>query len=53
MLPTVAQVLEMDAVRRWEPRVVAGEESLGGWCGGCMRSSCRTAARLLRGGSWC
>src|SRR5215831_15621697 len=28
MLPSVGQVLEMDAVRAGEPRVVAGEESL-------------------------
>src|SRR5215475_8442848 len=47
MLPTVAQVLEMDAVRAGEPRVVAGGESLGRWVHAIELPD---AARLLRGG---
>ena len=50
MLPTVAQVLGMDAVRRGEPRVVAGEESLGRLVRWVHAIELPDAARLLRGG---
>src|SRR5204863_469844 len=50
MLPTVAQVLEMDAVRAGEPRVVAGEESLGRLVRWVHAIELPDAARLLRGG---
>ena len=50
MLPTVAQVLEMDAVRAGEPRVVAGWESLGRLVRWVHAIELPDAARLLRGG---
>ncbi len=50
MLPTVAQVLEMDAVQAGEPRVVAGEESLGRLVRWVHAIELPDAARLLRGG---
>ena len=50
MLPTVAQVLEMDAVRAGEPRVVAGERSLGRPVRWVHAIELPDAARLLRGG---
>ena len=50
MLPTVAQVLGMDVVRRGEPRVVAGEESLGRLVRWVHAIELPDAARLLRGG---
>src|SRR5262245_66135548 len=50
MLPSVGQVLEMDAVRAGEPRVVAGEESLGRLVRWVHAIELPDAARLLRGG---
>src|SRR6266513_135803 len=50
MLPTVAQVLEMDAVRAGEPRVVAGEGSPGRLVRWVHAIELPDAARLLRGG---
>ncbi len=50
MLPTVAQVLEMDAVRAGEPRVVAGEEWLDRPVRWVHAIELPDAARLLRGG---
>ena len=50
MLPTVGQVLEMDAVRAGEPRVVAGEGSLGRLVRWVHAIELPDAARLLRGG---
>src|SRR5215510_14394144 len=50
MLPSVRQVLEMDAVRAGEPRVVAGEESLGRLVRWVHAIELPDAARLLRGG---
>ena len=50
MLPTVAQVLGMDVVRAGEPRVVAGEESLGRLVRWVHAIELPDAARLLRGG---
>ena len=50
MLPTVGQVLGMEAVRRGEPRVVAGEESLGRLVRWVHAIELPDAARLLRGG---
>ena len=50
MLPTVAQVLEMDAVRAGEPRVVAGDRSLGRLVRWVHAIELPDAARLLRGG---
>jgi len=50
MLPTVAQVLEMDAIRAGEPRVVAGGESLGRLVRWVHAIELPDAARLLRGG---
>jgi len=50
MLPTVAQVLGMDVVRRGEPRVVAGEESLDRLVRWVHAIELPDAARLLRGG---
>jgi PucR family transcriptional regulator, purine catabolism regulatory protein len=50
MLPTVAQVLEMDAVRAGEPRVVAGERWLGQPVRWVHAIELPDAARLLRGG---
>jgi purine catabolism regulator len=50
MLPTVGQVLEMEAVRRGEPRVVAGEESLDRLVRWVHAIELPDAARLLRGG---
>jgi PucR family transcriptional regulator, purine catabolism regulatory protein len=50
LLPTVAQVLDMDAVRAGEPRVVAGEESLGRLVRWVHAIELPDAARLLRGG---
>src|SRR5437667_1349493 len=50
MLPTVGQVLGMDVVRRGEPRVVAGEESLGRPVRWVHAIELPDAARLLRGG---
>src|SRR5690349_8683212 len=49
MLPTVAQVLEMDAVRAGEPRVVAGERSLDRPVRWVHAIELPDAARLLRG----
>jgi purine catabolism regulator len=50
LLPTVAQVLAMDAVRGGEPRVVAGPESLGRLVRWVHAIELPDAARLLRGG---
>jgi PucR family transcriptional regulator, purine catabolism regulatory protein len=50
LLPTVAQVLAMDAVRAGEPRVVAGEGSLGRLVRWVHVIELPDAARLLRGG---
>ena len=50
MLPTVGQVLGMEAVRRGEPRVVAGEESLDRLVRWVHAIELPDAARLLRGG---
>src|SRR4249920_3701721 len=50
MLPTVAQVLAMDAVRRGEPRVVAGERWLDRPVRWVHAIELPDAARLLRGG---
>jgi len=50
MLPTVAQVLEIDAVRAGEPRVVAGEEWLDRPVRWVHAIELPDAARLLRGG---
>ncbi len=50
MLPTVAQVLDMDAVRAGEPRVVAGEEWLDRPVRWVHAIELPDAARLLRGG---
>jgi purine catabolism regulator len=50
LLPTVAQVLDMDAVRAGEPRVVAGGESLGRLVRWVHAIELLDAARLLRGG---
>jgi PucR family transcriptional regulator, purine catabolism regulatory protein len=50
MLPTVAQVLAMDAVRGGEPGVVAGSESLGRLVRWVHAIELPDAARLLRGG---
>jgi PucR family transcriptional regulator, purine catabolism regulatory protein len=50
LLPTVAQVLEMDAVRAGEPRVVAGEEWLDRPVRWVHAIELPDAARLLRGG---
>src|ERR1019366_4646859 len=50
MLPTVAQILALDAVRAGRPRVVAGGGGRGGpgrWVHGIERAD---AAGLLRGG---
>ncbi len=50
MLPTVGQVLGMDVVRRGEPRVVAGEESLDRLVRWVHAIELPDAARMLRGG---
>jgi PucR family transcriptional regulator, purine catabolism regulatory protein len=50
VLPTVGQVLAMDAVRAGEPRVVAGEGSLGRLVRWVHAIELPDAARLLRGG---
>ena len=50
MLPTVAQVLAMDAVRGGEPRVVAGSDSLDRLVRWVHAIELADAARLLRGG---
>jgi len=50
MLPTVGQVLEMDAVRAGEPRLVAGEESLDRLVRWVHAIELPDAARLLLGG---
>ncbi len=50
MLPTVAQVLAMDAVRRGEPRVVAGADRLDAPVRWVHAIELADAARLLRGG---
>ncbi len=50
LLPTVAQVLEIDAVRAGEPRVVAGEEWLDRPVRWVHAIELPDAARLLRGG---
>jgi PucR family transcriptional regulator, purine catabolism regulatory protein len=50
VLPTVGQVLAMDAVRAGEPRVVAGERSLGRAVRWVHAIELPDAARLLRGG---
>ena len=50
MLPTVAQVLAMDAVRGGEPRVVAGSDSLDRLVRWVHAIELPDAARLLRGG---
>src|SRR5262249_24974198 len=50
MLPTVGQVLEMDAVRAGEPRVVAGERWLGQPVRWVHAVEVPDAGRLLRGG---
>ena len=52
MLPTVAQVLAMDAVRRGEPRVVAGGEHLDRVVRWVHAIELPDAARLLRGGEF-
>jgi PucR family transcriptional regulator, purine catabolism regulatory protein len=50
VLPTVGQVLGMDAVRAGEPRVVAGEGSLGRLVRWVHVIEVPDAARMLRGG---
>jgi purine catabolism regulator len=50
MLPTVAQVLGLGAVRRGQPRVVAGERRLGTLVRWVHAIEFADAARLLRGG---
>ena len=50
MLPTVAQVLALDAVRRGQPRVLAGAERLGMPVRWVHAIELADAARLLRGG---
>ena len=50
MLPTVAEVLALDAVRRGQPRVVAGEHRLGTPVRWVHAIEFADAARLLRGG---
>jgi len=50
LLPTVGQVLGMEAVRRGEPRVVVGEGSLGRLVRWVHVIEVPDAARLLRGG---
>jgi purine catabolism regulator len=50
MLPTVAEVLEVAAVRRGEPRVVAGAGGLGAAVRWVHAIELPDAARLLRGG---
>jgi PucR family transcriptional regulator, purine catabolism regulatory protein len=49
-LPTVAQVLELPAVRRGQPRVAAGGEGLGAGVRWVHAIELADAARLLRGG---
>lgn len=50
MLPTVAQVLALDAVRRGQPRVVAGADRLGTPVRWVHAIELADAARMLRGG---
>lgn len=50
MLPTVAQVLAMDAVRGGEPKLVAGRDGLGRAVRWVHAIELADAARLLRGG---
>ena len=50
MLPTVAEVLALDAVRRGEPRVVAGTDRLDTPVRWVHAIELADAARLLRGG---
>src|SRR6266568_1210835 len=50
LLPTVAQVLALDAVRRGQPRVLAGAERLGMPVRWVHAIELADAARLLRGG---
>src|SRR5215472_10623726 len=50
MLPTVAQVLALDAVRRGQPRVLAGAERLDTPVRWVHAIELADAARLLRGG---
>jgi purine catabolism regulator len=50
MLPTVAQVLALDAVRRGQPRVVAGADRLDTPVRWVHAIELADAARLLRGG---
>ena len=50
MLPTVAEVLALEAVRRGQPRVVAGAHRLGTPVRWVHAIEFADAARLLRGG---
>ncbi|MBO0813991.1 MAG: PucR family transcriptional regulator ligand-binding domain-containing protein [Actinobacteria bacterium] len=50
MLPTVAEVLALDVMRRGEPRVVAGADRLGTLVRWVHAIELADAARLLRGG---
>ncbi len=50
MLPTVAEVLALDVMRRGEPRVVAGTDRLGTLVRWVHAIELADAARLLRGG---
>jgi purine catabolism regulator len=50
MLPTVAEVLALDAVRQGQPRVVAGADRLGTPVRWVHAIELADAARLLRGG---
>jgi PucR family transcriptional regulator, purine catabolism regulatory protein len=50
MLPTVAQILDLDAVRRGQPRVVAGADRLDAQVRWVHAIELPDAARLLRGG---
>jgi purine catabolism regulator len=50
MLPTVAQVLELEPVRRGQPRVVAGQQRLATPVRWVHAIELADAARLLRGG---
>ena len=50
MLPTVAEVLALDVMRRGEPRVVAGTDRLGTLVRWVHAIELADAPRLLRGG---
>src|ERR1700761_9656913 len=50
VLPTLADVLELDTVRRGRPQVLAGHQRLGGPGGWVHAIEQADAARLLHGG---